>query len=301
VERSESVIDPHQRAAVLKKLARDAGFDRVGIASPEPTAHADYLKQWLADGHAGSMHFIAGRLPERLDPSVYFPGVRSVLCVAMNYHVPLDRPADALKIARYALGTDYHTHIKDRLHAIADQIRALVPGAQTRCGVDTVPLLERELAAREQIGSWLFLGEVLTTIDLPFDSPAVDRCGTCTRCIDACPTEALQPYRINASRCISYLTIEHTDDVAAEFRGRFDGWVFGCDICQDVCPYNRRTPAATHPELMPRELPGHATRAEIEAWDEQTYWRMTRHTAMRRVKLPQWKRNASLAAERPTT
>ena len=175
------------------------------------------------------MEYLAKRFDERTDPATYLPGARSVICVAMNYHVPLEQaPADAGKIARYALGDDYHELIKPRLHQLADLIRQLAPDAQTKCGVDTAPIMEKELAAsagvgwlgkntciiNEQIGSWLFLGEVITTLDLPFDEPAIDRCGTCRRCIDACPTGAItEPYKLDARKCISYLTIEHRGEI----------------------------------------------------------------------------------------
>ena len=170
----------------------------------------------------------------------------------MNYHVPLQPPPPGQgKIARYALGDDYHDQIKTRLHKLADFIRERAPEAQTRCGVDTAPIMEKELAARagigwigkntcvinEQIGSWLFLGEVITTLDLPADEPATDRCGSCTRCIDACPTAAITaPYQLDARRCISYLTIEHRGDIDSDLKSQISDWLYGCDICQDVCP-----------------------------------------------------------------
>jgi epoxyqueuosine reductase len=304
--------DRFNLAATIKQRARATGFDLCGIAPADPSRYADYFRQWLDAGRAGSMHYLHERVNERLDPSAFLPGARSVICVAMNYLVPIergDRPDD-LKIARYAIGKDYHEHVKPRLYEIADWIRASVPGAQTKCGVDTVPVLERELAARagvgwigkntcvinERIGSWMFLGEVLTTIDLPFDEPAIDRCGTCTRCIDACPTRAIvEPYQLDASKCVSYLTIEHADEISDELKSKLSGWAYGCDICQDVCPWNRRAPEATLAELLPATLGGSIGRQEVLQWTEEDYWKATRRTAMRRVKLPQWKRNASLA------
>jgi epoxyqueuosine reductase len=304
--------DPHQLVARIKQKAREVGFGLVGITSAEPSKHRSYLQSWLDAGRAGTMHYLHERLNERLDVGQFLPGARSVICVAMNYHVPLETPVatDPVKLARYALGVDYHEHIKPRLYAIADWLRETVPAAQTKCGVDTVPVLERELAARAgigwvgkntcvihpQVGSWILLGEVVTTLELPADEPMVDRCGTCRRCIDACPTQAIvEPYQLDASRCISYLTIEHAGEVASEFAGKFEGWAFGCDICQEVCPFNRKSPIAALEELQPRVKSGTLSAAEVESWSQEQYWETTRRSAMRRVKLPQFQRNARLA------
>src|SRR5205814_99168 len=196
-------------------------------------------------------------------------GARSVVCVAMNYHVPLDPPLPGQhgRVARYALGEDYHEHIKQKLYDLADWIRDAIPGAQTRCGVDTAPIMEKELAARagigwigkntcvinDQIGSWLVLGEVITTLELPADEPAIDRCGSCRRCIDACPTAAITaPHQLDARKCISYLTIEHRGEIDAKLQPQIGDWLYGCDICQDVCPWNSKAPITIDEHLSPR-------------------------------------------------
>jgi epoxyqueuosine reductase len=259
------------------------------------------------------MHYLHERFETRTDPAKLLPGAQSVICVAMNYHVPLGEPmgvAHPAKVARYALGVDYHVHIKDRLYALADHVRRLAPEAQTKCGIDTAAILERELAARagvgwigkntvvinERIGSWLFLGEVLTTLSLPLDEPAKDRCGTCRRCIDACPTQAIvEPRMLDATRCISYLTIEHRGPIDEELAGKMNGWIVGCDICQDVCPWNGRAPVATLEELQPRHPAGVIDAAPIGSWSQEEYWAATRRSATRRVKLEQFKRNAAIA------
>ena len=178
----------------------------------------------------------------------------------MNYHFPLEPVGEEDRayqgrIARYALGDDYHEIIKDRLHVLADWLRQIAPDAQTRAAVDTAPVLERELAGlagigwvgkntcviHPRVGSWLLLGQIITTLSLSADEPMPDHCGTCTRCIDACPTDAItQPYQLDASRCISYLTIEHRGEIPTEFHGPIGDWLYGCDICQDVCPHNSR-------------------------------------------------------------
>jgi epoxyqueuosine reductase len=299
-------------ASAVKARARALGFDLVGIARCGMSPRADYLRQWLDDGQAGEMKYLAARFAERADPGVYLPGARSAICVAINYHVPLDPPAESSlpgKIARYALGADYHELIKTRLHELADWIRQMARGCQTRACVDTAPVLEKDLAARggigwmgkntcvihPQIGSWLLLGEIITTLALPPDEPMADHCGSCTRCIDACPTQALTaPYQLDARRCISYLTIEHRGDIPNEFHAAIGDWLYGCDICQDVCPFNRRAPEATDPALQPRFATGSLDVRDVLEWTEETYRTQLRGSAMKRVKLPLLQRNARI-------
>jgi epoxyqueuosine reductase len=306
------MIDPHQLAASIRQKAREIGFDRVGIAPAGGSKYRAYFRDWLDAGQAGSMEYLARRFEERTDPAVYFPGVQSIVCVATNYFVPLKETQEKGrgKIARYALGTDYHEVIKDRLYALADAIRQLAPEAQTRCSVDTAPVMEKELAARagigwmgkntciinEEIGSWLLLGEVLTTIALPVDEPAIDRCGSCRRCIDACPTGAItEPYRMDARKCISYLTIEHRDEIEPDLQKKMGDWIFGCDICQDVCPWNSKALATLDPALTPRFATGTLELRGVADWDEEDYRDRLRHSAMKRVKLPVLKRNVGIA------
>lgn len=307
-------IDPHQLAAAIKQKAREVGFDLVGITDAGPSRHADFFRNWLAEGRAGEMHYLHERADERIEPARYFAPARTAICVALNYHAPLPEspaPAQPARFARYTLGRDYHEHFKDRLYDLADWLRATIPGAQTRSGVDTVPVMERELAARagigwvgkntcvinERVGSWIFLGEILTSLDLPLDEPATDRCGTCRRCIEACPTGAITaPYVLDASRCISYLTIEHRSAIPPALTQRMGDWVFGCDICQDVCPWNRKAPLSLLDDLQPRR-PVVMDAQEIVEWSQERYWEMTRHASTRRLKLPQFQRNARIAQE----
>jgi epoxyqueuosine reductase len=304
-------------AAELKRRARELGFDLVGIAPAGPSPRRDYVRRWLDEGRAGSMEYLARRFEERTDPAVYLPGARSVVCVAMNYHVPLEAPppddrAYHGRVARYALGDDYHELIKTRLHVLADWMREAAPDSQTRACVDTAPVLERELAARAgvgwvgkhsgvlnaEVGSWLLLGEVITTLDLPPDEPATDHCGTCTRCIDACPTGAITaPYQLDARRCISYLTIEHRGDIAPEFHAAVGDWLYGCDVCQDVCPHNRAAPPAQDPALAPRFPAGSLDVRDVLNWTDENYRAALRGSAMKRVKLPQLQRNARIVED----
>lgn len=303
---------PHAIAANVKAKALAVGFDFVGIAPARPSQHRDHLRRWLDDGRHGSMRWLAERFDERTDVTRYQPGAQSVICVAMNYFAPLKEPAEGERggrVARYALGDDYHEVMKRRLHQLADWLRAEFLDAQTRACVDTAPLLERELAARAGVGwigkntcvirpgvgSWFFLGEVVTTLPLPPDEPAADHCGSCTRCIDACPTDAITaPYELDARRCVSYLTIEHRDPIPDEQAAGVGDWLYGCDICQDVCPHNHRPPTATRAEIQPRFESGTLDAAEVSSWSEEEYRRRLRGSAMKRVKLPMLQRNARI-------
>jgi epoxyqueuosine reductase len=309
--------DLFQLAASIKQRARELGFDLVGIASAEPSRYRQYFRDWLDTGQAGDMTYLANRFAERTDPAAYLPGARSVICVAINYHVPLapvpenDRPHHA-RIARYALGDDYHEHIKARLHQLADWICDQAPDAQTRAAVDTAPVMEKELSARagvgwlgkntciinEEIGSWILLGEIITTLPLPADPPATDRCGSCTRCIDACPTAAITaPYQLDARRCISYLTIEYRAEIPDPLKPQLGDWLFGCDICQDVCPWNKHSPTSNDPPLQPRFPTGAVDLNTVLNWTQETYRTQLANSAIKRVKLPVLQRNASIIQE----
>lgn len=302
--------DPNQTAALLKQRALDLGFDLVGIAPAEPSRHADYVRQWIASGQAAGMDWMTKHVDALCDVRKLLPSARSVLCVAANYYFPIDRPAnDASRglIARYALGNDYHEVFKDRLHDLADHIRSTYRGAQTKCGVDISPILEREFAAaagvgwvgkntciiHPRIGSWVFLGEVITSLDLQLDVPESDHCGACTRCIDACPTGAITgPYHLDARRCISYLNIERREPLDAQQKKSLGQWLVGCDICQDVCPFNRKAPEGTLAELRPRFPDGAVDLNEVIQWDEPRYRQEFKRSAVRRVKLPVLQANA---------
>jgi epoxyqueuosine reductase len=309
--------DPHQMAAEIKRRTRELGFDLVGITTAEPSRYREYLREWLDSGQAGSMEYLARRFEERTAPARYVPDAASVICVAMNYHVPLQPVPESerqhhARIARYALGDDYHDVIKHRLFRLADWLQKAVPGTITRSCVDTAPVLEKEVAARAgigwigkntctintQMGSWLLLGEIITTLQLPVDEPAVDRCGSCRRCIDACPTNALtEPYQLDARKCISYLTIEHPAPIPEPFHPQLGEWLYGCDICQEVCPWNSKAPITSDPARQPRFPTGTIDLRTLLDWKQEDYSAALRGTAMKRVKLPVLQRNAAIIAE----
>jgi len=310
-------MGPPEYRNQIKAWAREIGFDRCGIARATPLPRSEYLQAWLASGRAGSMAYLHRYFEQRTNPDKLLPGARSLIVVALNYH---QRPPEPVRdghargrVAMYAWGDDYHKVLKKKLFALADRMRsAWGQDVETRACVDTAPLLEREAAAvagvgwigkntmvlHPELGSYFFLGELLTTLAIEPDEPVADHCGTCTACLDACPTEAFPaPYEMDASRCISYLTIEHRGEVPDDLQSQMGDWVFGCDICQEVCPHNRKAPETTEPRFAVRS-PGPAPKLdEIAAWTEDEYRAVLQGHAAKRAKLDMWKRNAAIARE----
>ena len=298
---------------------KELGFALAGVARVEATTYESQLRRWLADGKHGEMHYLDRHLPQRLDPGVMVPGARSILCVADRYDhgavQPSVGPAGEPRgwIARYARGDDYHRVMKKRLRLLADELAARYPGETTRVCVDTAPVLEREIAQRAGlgavgkhtlliepgVGSYLLLGEVITTIDLaPTAACDDDPCGTCTRCLDACPTNAISPWSVDATRCISYLTIEHRSAIEDGFHEPMGQWIFGCDVCQDVCPHNqqtRRSSGAAVGEAYAPRRDGFDL-LEVLNWDEQARRDAFVRSALKRARLSMMKRNAIIAA-----
>ncbi|HEX2163906.1 MAG TPA: tRNA epoxyqueuosine(34) reductase QueG, partial [Thermoanaerobaculia bacterium] len=317
-----------ETSATLGRWALEAGFDRAGVASLEPIERGGVFLRWLAEGGHAGMGYLAERVAERLEPAHLLAGARSVLCVALVYHPlagddgePAPAPEGDLwpRVARYARGRDYHNLMGKRLRRLARRVCESFPGADARPYVDTGPVLERELAARAGLGvagkntcllsredgSWFLLGEVFTTLDLAPDQPLADLCGRCTRCLDACPTGALtEPYRLDAGRCISYWTIEHRGAIPAEARAGLGDWVFGCDVCQEVCPWNLRFEGradrggrrpAEHPDLRLPEERGRLDLAGLLGIGEAEYEEVFRGSAMKRARRSGLRRNAAIA------
>jgi epoxyqueuosine reductase len=265
------------------------------------------------------MAYLHRHVDLRCDPARLLPGARSVLVAALNYHQRRPDPprAPAGRVAMYAWGRDYHRVIKDKLHAVIDQLRArLTEPFEARACVDTAPLLERELAMQagigwigkntlvlhEELGSYLFLGEIVTTLPLVPDAPAIDHCGSCTRCLEACPTDAFPaPYEMDARRCIAYHTIERRSDIPSDFHSAIGEWLFGCDICQEVCPFNRGAPVTSEQQLTSGPLRSALPLAEVAAWSPQDYQTALRGSAIKRARLDMLQRNARIvAANLPT-
>ncbi len=304
---------------VLKRC-ETLGFALAGVAPAEATRYEREYRQWIAAGRQGEMHYLAEHVAQRLDPREMVPGARSVICVADRYHdgAADDEPAAGHgRIARYARGDDYHVIMKKRLHRLADELAAEHPGETFRVCVDTAPVLERELAQRAGlgavgkhtlliepgVGSYLFLAEVITTLELQPSAPCTDDpCASCTRCIDACPTDAITPWSVDATRCISYLTIEHRTPINEQFHELMDDWIFGCDVCQEVCPHNQPTQRTRQAEIHPAYEPRRAglDLLQVLGWDEQSRRDAFARSALKRAKLSMIKRNAVVAAANTT-
>ena len=299
------------RAAALTAAVRERalalGFDRVAIGPAAPPEHAAAFERWLAAGYAGTMAYLARGRDARLDPRVLLPGARSVVAVALSYQ-PAEEAESWTPIARYARGRDYHDVMRPRLQAIGRALAEMTGGrAECRACVDTSAVLERDLAARaglgwigkntnlldQALGSFFFIGIVLTTAELLPDGPVPDRCGTCTACLDACPTGAfVAPYVLDARRCLSYLTIEHRGPVDPTLRPAVAEWAFGCDDCQTVCPWNRKSPPASEPAFRPAR-PLEALPALL-ALDDEGFRARFKGSAIRRAKRSGLLRNAAL-------
>lgn len=265
--------DPRQRAAMIKAKAHELGFLACGMARAGfLEEEAPRLEQWLRQGKQGSMGYMERNFDMRLDPTKLVPGAKSVISLAYNYFTPPKQlDTEAPKLSTYAYGRDYHKVVKQRLKPLVEFITEQFGQVAFRTFVDSAPVLEKAWAERAGLGwrgkntnvirqgagSFFFLCEIILDLDLEPDAPATDHCGTCRRCIDACPTEAITPYGVDGSRCISYLTIELKEAIPQEFEGRMAGWTFGCDICQQVCPWNRFSTQHREPEFTPKaELVG---------------------------------------------
>ncbi|HTV47236.1 MAG TPA: tRNA epoxyqueuosine(34) reductase QueG [Phycisphaerae bacterium] len=306
--------DPHELSRLVKSQARKIGFDLVGITVPAPSAHGDYVRQWLADGRHGQMHYLEKNIEDRLDIKRRFPWALSVICAAISYYnepESKENGADQGQIARYAWGRDYHRVLTAKLKMLEHVLRQMA-GEQfhSRIYVDTGPVMERELAVRAGLGwigkntllihprhgSWFVLGEMITSLRMEPDSPLTDHCGTCTRCIDHCPTDALKAWQLDATRCISYHTLENRGEVPAEFHDpmREANYLAGCDICQTVCPFNRRPLASSEPHFSPPTQTCTVETEQIAEWTQESWDQFTRGRAFRRAQLHMWKRNATI-------
>jgi len=304
-------------ANALKAYAIDVlGFDLVGIAPTAPSAGAGRLRDWVERGCHAGMGYIVDTLEVRCDPGLFLPGARSAVCVAMGYHdspepAELAARGDRVVVARYARRSDYHKVLKRRLVRLGCFLRAAAPGARWRVGVDEHPVLERDLAQLAGLGwigkntclinrhrgSELLLGELITDRELPADRPESNHCGTCVACVDACPTRALAPpWRLDSRRCISYLTIEHRDQLPEGLKTSIGAHLFGCDISQAVCPWNRGAPdlpaqpLRSRPHLSGLRV-GDLQRLDAEGWDA-----LTAGSPLRRLSFIRFLRNLSVVA-----
>ena len=307
----------------IKALARDFGFQRCGISDIDLGEDETHLRDWLAQGLYGSMHWMAQHGDKRSRPAELVPGTVRVLSVGLDYGRDPDdawrtlHDGERAYVARYALGRDYHKLMRNRLQSLAERIAALIGPFGHRVFVDSAPVLERALARNAGLGwigkhtclidrdggSWFFLGELYVDLPLPIDPPATAHCGTCTRCIDVCPTQAIvAPYRLDARRCIAYLTIEHDGAIDEDLRPLIGNRIFGCDDCQLVCPWNKFAQRTDEPDFRVRNNLDQATLAELFAWTEDEFLRRTEGSPIRRSGYARWLRNLAIAlGNAPTT
>lgn len=302
-----------QLSKSLKEQATGLGFQYAGICPAVTPLGFDRFEQWLQAGYAGQMHYLPARAAAYEHPGAILEGVRSVVMLAMVYRTQQAQPVTtgAGRVASYAWGQqDYHDLIHDRLKQLRQHLETQVPGALVRGVVDTAPLLEREFAQlaglgwigkntlllNKEAGSWFFLAALLTDQELVYDEPSeTDHCGTCRACLDACPTDAFpQPYVLDATRCISYLTIELRDHIPTQLRRGMGDWVFGCDICQDVCPWNSDTPASHEPGLQPVDPLNPLALHELFELDDESFRARFRRSPLWRSKRRGILRNAAI-------
>ena len=318
-----AIDDPAALARRIKALARGSGFQRCGISGIELGEDEAHLRDWLAEGLYGSMDWMARHGERRARPAELVPGTLRVLSVGLDYGQDEDAAwanlADGERayVARYALGRDYHKLMRQRLQRLADKVAAEIGPFGHRVFVDSAPVLERALARNGGLGwigkhtclvdkdggSWFFLGEIYLDLALPVDPPATMHCGTCVRCIDVCPTGAITaPHRLDARRCISYLTIEHEGSIDPELRPLMGNRIFGCDDCQLVCPWNKFARRTDEPDFRARNRLDQASLADLFAWTEEEFLSRTEGSAIRRSGHARWLRNIAVAlGNAPTT
>ncbi len=298
-----------ERSALIKEKAQELGFILCGISKAElMTQEAFNLEKWLSKNYHGDMGYMENHFDKRVDPTLLVPGAKSVISLAYNYFSPEKQcDPDSPKISMYAYGKDYHKVIRRKLNQFFDWIKTNFDVTEGRVFVDSAPILERDWAKRSGIGwigkntllihprkgSFFFLAEIILDLDLQYDSPISDYCGTCTRCIDACPTNAIdeQGYVMDGSKCISYLTIELKDDIPAEFQGKMENWMFGCDICQQVCPWNRFSTPHEESEFMPKEDLLTMTKEDWQNMTQSTFDSLFEGSAVKRTKYEGLSRN----------
>ncbi len=308
---------PQDLAASIRGWAKELGFQELGISDIDLGEHEDYLQKWLDAGYHGSMDYMANHGSKRSRPAELIPGTCRVLSLRMDYLADDTKPMQILEspdkayISRYTLGRDYHKLVRKRLATLARRIEAEAGGGNYRAFVDSAPVLERAIAERagmgwiakntmlinENAGSWFFLGEIYTDLPLPADEPQTSKhCGSCTACLDICPTQAFTgPFQLDARRCISYLTIEHKGSIDPELRPLMGNRIFGCDDCQLVCPWNKFARHTTETDFSPRHGLADADLVDLFLWDEDTWLARTEGSAIRRIGHERWLRNLAIA------
>lgn len=292
----------------IKDKALRLGFDACGICQAVETGEEGHYMRWINNQYQATMSYMERNIDKRLDPRLLVDGAKSIISVALNYYPHKKLPAHAPQFAYYAYGKDYHDVMRDKLKQLFDFIRQSIPNVTGRYFSDSAPVLDRYWAAKAGIGfigknslliipgkgSFFFLGELIIDLELDYDSPIPENCGSCTRCIDACPTDAIEePFIVNSIRCISYQTIENRGEISTEVSPKLKNYVFGCDICQKVCPWNRLSTPHTTPEFIPSEEFMSIDLIKLKEMDESEYQKLFRGSAVKRTKFKGLKRNVT--------
>lgn len=307
-------MDKEQLTHLLKAKAHELGFMDCGVAQAGfLEEEAPRLEQWLRAGNHGTMQWMENHFDKRLDPRKLVEGAQSVVSVLFNYFPEREQEIDSPKISKYAYGEDYHFVMKRKLKALLQFLREQVGDINGRAFVDSAPVMDRVWAEKaglgwrgkhslnlsKKAGSFYFIGELIVDVPLVYDAPATDHCGSCTRCIDACPTDAItEPHVVDSNRCISYLTIEYKDSLPREFQDKMEGWAFGCDICQDVCPWNRFATPHNEPAFTPHPKLLDMNRKEWQEITEEVFREIFRKSAVKRTKYAGLKRNIDFLKDR---
>ena len=292
---------------LIKTEAKRLGFLSCGISKAEfLEAEAPRLENWLNKNMHGQMQYMENHFDKRLDPTKLVEGSKSVVSLLLNYFPSEVQEQDSFKISKYAFGTDYHFVIKDKLKSLLHFIQDEIGDVHGRAFVDSAPVLDKAWAAKsglgwigkhsnlltQQVGSFYFIAELIIDLDLEYDGVTTDHCGSCTACIDACPTEAItEPYVVDGSKCISYFTIELKENIPTDFKGKMDDWMFGCDVCQDVCPWNRFSKAHNEPLFNPHPELLDMTKKDWEEITEDTFRKVFKNSPVKRTKFSGLKRN----------
>ena len=291
----------------IKAEAKRLGFLSCGISRAQfLEEEAPRLERWLKSNAHGEMRYMENHFDKRLDPTKLVEGSKSVVSLLLNYYPGNSQNSESYKLSKYAYGTDYHFVIKDKLKQLLHFIKEEIGDVHGRAFVDSAPVLDKAWAARsglgwigkhsnlltQQIGSFYFIAELIIDLELEYDHATTDHCGTCTACIDACPTQAItEPYVVDGSKCISYFTIELKENIPSEFKGQFDDWMFGCDVCQDVCPWNRFSKPHNEPLFDPHPELLSMSRKDWDEITKETFNKVFKNSAVKRTKFEGLKRN----------
>lgn len=296
-----------KHTALIKEEAQRLGFLSCGISKATfLEEEAPRLEKWLNNQMHGQMTYMENHFDKRLDPRLLVDGAKSIISLLLNYYPAELQNPESYKISKYAYGTDYHFVIKDKLKELLHTIQTEIGEVHGRAFVDSAPVMDKAWAAKsglgwigkhsnlltQKVGSFYFIAELIVDLELDYDTPTTDHCGTCTACIDACPTEAIvAPYVVDGSKCISYFTIELKENIPVEMKGRFDDWMFGCDVCQDVCPWNRFSKPHNEPLFQPHPDLLSFTKKDWEEITEEVFKKVFKNSAVKRTKFEGLKRN----------